>query len=166
LIAQIPTSTFGELGNWLVAMAGVLGIIALLLTCVTQARQLLSPKPKDRRPASERFVTRAEVEKTEMKILAEFAKAERSMVEKIDKAQAAMTSELGKHETYTHERMHSLANNVHVLTLKLAEQRVEMRQMIDSAMVPVNRKLDMLVKSVAALTVKAGLPIQDEADDS
>ena len=135
MLAQVPNSTAGEIGAWIIAFAGVAAILVLLLTGVNQWRQLVAKPAKLKVPMADRYITRAEHEKTEMKIL----------------------QRMDRHEEYTRERLHELGNTMQAVNLKVASQPSEMRSMLDVAIQPLHRKIDSVATLVAALSAKAGI---------
>lgn len=140
MLSQIPTSSPGELGAWLVALAGVVGIIVLILTGLNQYRQWTTPVLKPRRSPDEKFVTRAELK--------------------------AICDQIDKHETYTHQRFHDVNNSIHAVTLKLESQPNAMRQMIDAAIGPLSTKIDRMAVTIAAIGARLNLPSADVNTDT
>lgn len=131
MLAQLPTAAPAEIGVWLMALAAIAFVVVQILSGLNQYKQWAQASV----PASEKFVTKSELDKTEGALLAQF----------------------NKHEDYTHKRLHELADSINTLTLKFAGQPNEVRHMIDASITPLARKIDALMTAVVALGVKLGV---------
>lgn len=127
-LAQIPASTPGEVGGWVLAAAAVLGFIYALLGIANQVRQFTAKPIEPTVLHDDRPVTHADVKKIE------------------------------EEQKYMRERFHTLANDVHAIGLAQAKQPITMREMLDAALRPMQQKIDRMAVVTTAIGVKIGIP--------
>jgi hypothetical protein len=115
MLAQLPTTTAGELGTLVTGLAGLVVIVVGLLTIAVLCRQLFWPQ----KPTEQWAATRGELAMLEKSVTGNetLIKSETS---RLEKSVAAL-------DEYTHQRTHDIANAVHALQLRLEVVRIEMR---------------------------------------
>jgi hypothetical protein len=137
MLAQLPTTTAGELGTLVTGLAGLVVIVVGLLTIAVLCRQLFWPQ----KPTEQWAATRGELAMLEKSVTGNetLIKSETS---RLEKSVAAL-------DEYTHQRTHDIANAVHALQLRLEVVRIEMRTDAEALIGAVEVKVDRLMVSMA-----------------